>query len=401
VKPLNVTVRPMSAANSVGRTKPWGVFWKDAHGKKRSHYEPTEAAAHQFKADLELACRTATHQPVTEPSRRKGTVARFLTDWVEDHIKPKREAKTYEGYESIIRCHVIPAPMKDGRPFGNFPMGDLTPLVIERLYEDFYQRGYSLARRRSIHAVLSSACGRARKEGILQFNVCQDMGLEIRHRGEATQDPQPNPLTRDQAATFLAYVEANEPDWLEWFQLAHDAGPRPGELSALKWSRVDLGKHRAEIVASYCDLAKGDKDTKTHQNRWIDLSDLVVEQLTAWRTRQREQAFSRGLGSREYVFTYANGSPRRPEAARRVFHRVAEACRIGFVKNGKGIWVREIHHRPYDLRHTFATTHLSENYDRLPWVSRQLGHETTNTTVEHYFRFLPSTFSKQLANRIR
>ena len=53
------------------------------------------------------------------------------------------------------------------------------------------------------------------------------------------------------------------------------------------------------------------------------------------------------------------------------------------------------------IRDTFAILHLSANYAKLPWVSKQLGHETERTTIDLYFRFLPSTFTKKYANEIR
>jgi integrase len=53
------------------------------------------------------------------------------------------------------------------------------------------------------------------------------------------------------------------------------------------------------------------------------------------------------------------------------------------------------------FRDTFATLHLTDDYSRLPWVSRQLGHETERTTIDHYYGFLPTKASEQFANRIR
>ena len=93
---------------------------------------------------------------------------------------------------------------------------------------------------------------------------------------------------------------------------------------------------------------------------------------------------------------------------RRVFARVIAHATIGDADdapktfgarvNGKAVIE---HHTPHDVRDTFATTHLIADYSRLPWVSQQLGHENTQTTLDHYYRFLPSSVTAQFANKIR
>jgi integrase len=91
-----------------------------------------------------------------------------------------------------------------------------------------------------------------------------------------------------------------------------------------------------------------------------------------------------------YVFTNGHGSPRRQDGnMRRVFARVCDRLTLdGFT--------------PHDLRDTFATIHLSTDWDnKLPWVSRQLGHADVQTTIRHYFKFRPTTATKAFANQIR
>jgi integrase len=184
-------------------------------------------------------------------------------------------------------------------------------------------------------------------------------------------------------------VAQHEPAWLEYFQFLHDTGCRVGEVAALTWANVDLDRKRARIEASYSPVDGKDKSPKTHQRRYIDLSDLVVTQLLAWRPRQKRDALKDRRKPPAYVFTNTHGSPRRQDGnMRRVFARVVKACKLG-------------DHTPHDFRDTFATLHLTDDYSRLPWVSRQLGHETERTTIDHYYGFLPTKASEQFANQIR
>jgi len=58
-------------------------------------------------------------------------------------------------------------------------------------------------------------------------------------------------------------------------------------------------------------------------------------------------------------------------------------------------------HTPHDCRDTFATTHLTDDWNRLGWVSAQLGHERLTTTENHYYERRPTEASMQYANLVR
>ena len=81
----------------------------------------------------------------------------------------------------------------------------------------------------------------------------------------------------------------------------HDTGVRPGEAAALTWARVRLEDHEADIVASYSPAAARDTDNKTHQERPIELADLVVETLTACWQDQRKETLKAGRKPRVRV----------------------------------------------------------------------------------------------------
>jgi integrase len=390
-----------------GRPQPWAVLWREPRpsgpAQRRARYFPTAAEAAGFKADLLTALRKAPPPPPAPTAR--ATVAAYLQSWLQVHVKDKRDGSTYRSYEGLVRLHILPAPLQrrsgassNIRTFGALVMADLTPLRVATLYEDLFARHVSLATRKHVHTCLSSACARAVLDEVLVRNPCAKLGRDLRHKGEQVLDPEPNPFSRAEAQAFLAHVAAHEPDWLPYFQCLHDTGVRVGEIAALRWPCVDLPRRRVEIVASYSPTDQCDKAPKTHQRRWVDLTDCVVDQLTEWRARQRVELLQRGLTNpSEYVYTLKHGSPRRQDGnMRRVFDRVVAALLL----NGTLAPTPEAH-TPHDLRDTFATTHIGDDYRRLPWVSRQLGHASERTTMEHYYRFLPSAYTSQFANQIR
>ena len=133
----------------------------------------------------------------------------------------------------------------------------------------------------------------------------------------------------------------------------------------------------------------GEKAPKTHQTRTIDLTTTVVERLIKWRQTQRVESLRRGRKVPIYVLTNRRGSPRRQDGnMRRAFGRAMAGCNL-------------TGHTPHDLRDTFASTHLSQDWGKLGWVSRQLGHESAMTTERHYFKFEPTTTSVRYADQIR
>jgi integrase len=372
------------------RPKPWGAFWREykpgVTPRKQARFFDTQDEAERFKAAFlaELDKPTAHEQLEAATPARRGTLGAYLADWLRDAVKPHRTASTYRSYEQLVRLHISPK-------IGTWKWADVGSVKVRQFYEDLFTAKATLATRKHVHSCLSSAFGQAVEDELITHNPCLKLGRRLRHKGERDLNPEPNPFTREDAATFLADVAAHEPEWVEYFQFLHDTGVRVGEVAALKWEHVDLDGQRAKIEWSFSPSDGADTAPKTHRRRWVDLSDLVVDQLRAWRTRQREWWLKRGRVGKapSYVFTNRRGSPRRQDGnMRRVFDRLI--ARTGLPS-----------HTPHDLRDTFATTHLTDNFAKLPWVSRQLGHESERTTVEHYYRFLPDQVSKGFANQIR
>src|SRR5262249_24920408 len=202
-----------------------------------------------------------------------------------------------------------------------------------------------------------------------------------------------NPLSEDQAEAFLDYAKTHERRWYPYLLFLHDTGVRPGEATALKWRVVRLERHEADIVASFCTKSHQDKATKTGEERTIELSDLVVEVLIAWRKDQTTHSLAAGRTRREYVFTNLRGARLRQDS--QVTAAFARICRaVGLVDaDGKS------RHSLYDLRSTFATTHIMAG--RVAFAQHQLGHKHQQTTTTHYFKWLPTDRTKGFANLIR
>ena len=157
------------------------------------------------------------------PSGRT-TVAAFAAIWL-NSIRPSIKPKTYEGYESALRVHVLPA-------FGHIQLSKLAPAHLDRLYADLIERGLSPNTVATYHTRIHTMLAKAVRMGVLARNVSE---LVDPPRSSKKELPM---FTPQRAKDFLAAAREHRLEAL--FALAITTGAREGELLGLTWDRVDL-----------------------------------------------------------------------------------------------------------------------------------------------------------------
>ena len=150
------------------------------------------------------------------------TVAEYLDRWLEDSVQGSVRRSTYEGQ---VRRYIIPA-------IGRIKLGKLTPAHIQHLYREMQDRGLSTRTVQYTHAVLRRALKQAKRWGMVDRNVAEDVDPPRLKKGEI------QPLDREQTRTLLQAANGNRLHAL--YVVAVTAGLRPGEMLALRWSDVDL-----------------------------------------------------------------------------------------------------------------------------------------------------------------
>src|SRR5262245_8418161 len=118
------------------------------------------------------------------------------------------------------------------------------------------------------------------------------------------------------------------------------------------------------------------KDTKTHDERVVDMSlDLarILRDHLAW---LRTETLKRGWGEAEWLFPNEVGRPMDEAKVSRIFRLVIKRAGLPSF-------------RLYDLRHTFASLLLAAGAP-LTYVAAQLGHANPTTTLRFYARWIPS-----------
>jgi integrase len=147
-------------------------------------------------------------------------------------------------------------------------------------------------------------------------------------------------------------------------------GMRQGELVALTWGDVDLTDAVIRVRRSYTDGVLG--TTKNHERRDVDVTADVVEMLGRWWGELG------GPSDETLVFPGATktGYVSSTMLRRELYAAMAAA---GVPRVGPTGEERTFH----SFRHTFAKRAL-ENGRQITWLSRYLGHSSTNITTETY-----------------
>lgn len=165
---------------------------------------------------------------------------------------------------------------------------------------------------------------------------------------------------------LIKIYEQCRPVELNIVQFWVNTGVRSGEWTAVKWIDVDFVHNQVQIVESYSEGIT--KPTKTKNKRFIPLNDEALAALK----RQKELTFLHS----EYVFLNDQGKQWEHESFRK--HR----WQTRIIKSA-GVRYRY----PYQLRHTFATKHISQEVN-LWKIASWLGHKSVEMLYRHYGNFI-------------
>nr|WP_323379961.1 site-specific integrase [Streptomyces alkaliphilus] len=309
----------------------------------------------------------------------------YLTYWLAKVVKVHRRPKTYQGYESVVRVHIVPGlGRKKIRTLRAAEVRTwLTRVAAEcqcckhgvdkaRPEPECCAAGECcgavLSRRmvQSIHAVLRNALQNAVREELIVRNVAQ-----------LVQVPTPTYDTGkglSVAEARLLLREAEKDRLHALYVLALVMGMRRGELLGLRWEAVAMERETL-IVERSLQRVSGELTLvapKTATSvRTLPLPPLVVRALTEHRERQAQERAAAGMAWREHglVFTSRIGTPLEPDNLRRSWYPLRK--RLG------------LKIRFHDLRHSAVTLLL--DLGTPPHIVRQVaGHSDIGVTMKVY-----------------
>src|SRR6266700_2052634 len=293
------------------------------------------------------------------------TLGAYLEKWIDQVVKLTKRPNTYNGYRSVVKCHLIPS-------LGHIKLQKLT---VEQLQAFFAEKQETLKPKTLalIHSVLSSALSNAVKCGLVGRNVASLVSLPSVERYEGQV------LTVDQARKLLEVARGSRLDVL--LLVALTTGMRRGELVALHWSDLDFetGILQVRRNVTYMDgVGYVEREPKTKAGRRkIRLAGVVLEALKEHGDRQQQARMKAGEKWQDRGLIFSN-----------IYGGFFDADHMGamFKKLLKKAGLPDV--RFHDLRHSVATVLLAAKID-LKVVSELLGHSSVAITADIYAHVLP------------
>ncbi|WP_224392569.1 tyrosine recombinase XerC [Pseudonocardia sp. ICBG1293] len=319
---------------------------------------------------------------------RSWKVGEYLAYWLEHVVRPNSKPKTHQGYEVVVRVHIVPV-------LGTRRLTALQAADVRRLLAHVQNRCRCCAeeidarrpekRRRccavgrccesfpstrtlqQVHAVLRNALQNAVREELIMRNVAQLVRVPSPkyrvNRG----------ISADQAHEL---IEASQDDRLHaLYVLTLYLGMRRAELLGLRWSAVDLDTGHLEIVQTLQRVdgelrfvpAKTDASERT-----LPLVGRCLDVLRKHRAAQSWEASEAGDAWQDHglVFPSRIGTPMEPDNLRRSWYPLR--ARVGAHRV-----------RFHDLRHTCVTLLLDLGVP--PHIGREIaGHSDIGVTMKIY-----------------
>mgnify|MGYP000382577321 CR=1 FL=1 len=327
------------------------------------------------KRDAEKVLAELLHQVDTGGFVKPGrlTVATFLERWLLDYVWPLLSPKTAEGYQDIVRRHLIPK-------LGQIPLTELKPKHIQEFYAKALSSGRldgkgglspnSVLR---YHQCLHSALGSADKWGLVARNVADavDPPRANKHRL--------NTVDEDGIKSILQAAQSTP--YYALFYCALFTGMRRSELLAIRWCDVDLLMGQISVTRSLHYLRnrtvifRAPKSVKGRRMVALSPSTCIVLR----ERRGTQEALYTMMGKRledsDLVFSQPDGRPLLPDSVTHAWVKLVR--KVGF----DGV-------RLHDARHTHASLLLKQGIHPKV-VQERLGHASIAITLDTYSHVYP------------
>ncbi|MBO8136757.1 MAG: tyrosine-type recombinase/integrase [Desulfotomaculum sp.] len=339
---------------------------------------------HGTKKDAERKLREILTQidQNTYVDSGKLTVEEFLLRWLRDYAKVNLAQSTVDGYEIIIKKHLIPA-------LGKYQLDKLQPLHIQEYYARALANGRAdgkggLSPRTVLHhhRLLHRAFETALKWQLVSRNVC-----------DAVEPPkvdqyESNVYDEEHIGKLIDLLYGTRLYIPVIITLA--TGLRRAEILALRWKDFNAQKKTITINQTLLKTSAGlqFKPPKTKKSRrTITLPEPIVEELKKHKKDQKKIKLRLGEAyeDNDLICCQEDGTPWHPGTFSSAFHDILEKHNLP-------------HIRFHDLRHTHASILLKQGvHPKI--VSERLGHSQIGITLDTYSHIMPG-LQEEVANKL-
>ncbi len=339
----------------IKRNNTWTIIYLDSTNNKRRW-----KAVAGTKRDAERQLREIEHSLDTGSYVAPNTITlgEHALDWLERHYNKRNITQgTYEGYKFQLEEYILPR-------LGHYRLTALDERQIEVYYGDVLTHGGAGGRPLSTgtveyHRHILSVC---LKDAVRLKRMPRNIaaGVSIGRRAEKKLV---RSLEEWEISRLVAALDGNSCR-AAIFTALH-SGMRLGEISALTWQNVDLGKAEIRVEQTLRRVQGGHilKPPKTKSGiRMIPMTHQLKALLLGYRLDVEDvrRVVGISLPPDAYTFGWPDGRPLLPRELQRAFH---------------------------ELRHTCASLLIRQGVDTKT-LTMWLGHHSVKTTLDVYGHLL-------------
>lgn len=330
------------------------VYWKDEDGKRHQKSRRIEAdsekVAERLAADFYIECKSGN-----VPMKKETAGSAY--DYAAGYFMGRLERHEYERSTYATNMKHIRAWE---RALGNKRLGQITESDIRKTIADWFSDGRDATTVDKRITAFQEVYRYAKDRGDCPKNPFD--GIRRPKKGWKVLNGCNDSEVRNDIAETLANLPLD--DMKIAFNLAYWTGMRRGEICALRWDDIDLANGAIWVRHAigdgngrYVKLPKSDKP------RDIAVPSYLRMLLHEWK---RKNGFGYVVGGAEYL---------NPDYLTHAFTHLAK------FKGWKGAAGKRL--TLHDLRHTVATTLISEGAD-VKTVQSVLGHSSAAITLDMY-----------------
>lgn len=321
-------------------------------------------AAKAWRADAAVAARTGSLSRA-RPDRRR--LAEALNEWLDDldadrvrpRGRPAYKPATKRGYRQHVELYLRPSRLGDLR------IVEVQRADVQAFCDELLSGGMAPGTVANILCPLQAFFRRLEQRGVMTVNPATRLDL-----------PAPGKRRPKQivcSAEALKLVEALDAQDRPLWATAFYAGLRRGELQALRWRDVDLGRGVIRVERSW-DQYEGPVETKS------DASRRSVPLLAVLRDHLDEHKLRSSGDPEALAFGRSVTMPFAPTATD---------------KRAKGAW-RVAGLQPitlHECRHTFASLLIDAGTNPKA-IQTYMGHSKIQTTFDVYGHLMPGSIDE-------
>jgi integrase len=276
-----------------------------------------------------------------EAARTAPTMAELIARFEAEHMVKKR-ASTIVAYKRMLDNHI-------GPHFGaHMKVADVSFSDVEALHRKITKQGSNYQANR-VHGVVHKMLALAVRWGWRESNPAQGIERNTEHQRKRY-------LSNDELAALTEALKRHgDQRMADIFRILLLTGARKGEVLAMRWADLDLGKGIWSKPAA---------STKQNQDHVVPLSAPVRQLLL--------KIHDQGVTG-AYVFASTVGKAGHIIEPKKAWAAICKAAGI-----------RDL--RIHDLRHSFAS-HLVSGGASLPLIGALLGHSNPATTARYAHLF--------------